>query len=93
MAAGVAGRGGGGVPFEVAGEVRLIVEADGGGDVGGRGAPEHEAAGSVDAAADHVGMRAQAELAGEAPHQMRDAAVQGGGRPGQADLAGEVIIE
>ena len=71
VAAGVAGRGGGGVPLEVAGEVRLIVEADGGGDVGERCAAEDEAAGGVDAAADHVRVRAQAELPGEAPHQMR----------------------
>ena len=73
--------------------MRLIVEADGGGDVGRRRAPENEAAGGVDATADHVGMRAQAELAGEAPHQMGDAALEGGGRPGQADIAGEVIVE
>jgi hypothetical protein len=39
------------VPLEVASEVRLIVEADGGGDVGRGRAPEHEAAGGVDAAA------------------------------------------
>ena len=72
MTAGVSGRSGGCVPFEVAGEVCLVVEADGGGHVGGRGTPEHEAAGSVDAAADHIGVRAQAELAGEAADQMRD---------------------
>jgi hypothetical protein len=93
VAAGVAGRGGGGVPLEVTGEVRLVVEADGGGDLGWRCAPEHEAAGGVDAAADHVGVRAQAELAGEAPDQVGDAALERGGRPGQADLAGDVIIE
>ena len=81
------------MPFEVAGEVRLVVEADGGGHVGGRGALEQEAAGSVDAAADHVGVRAQAELAGEAAYQVRDAAVEGGGGPGQADLAGDVLVE
>ena len=40
VATGVAGGGGGGVPLEVAGEVRLIVESDGGRDVGRRSAPE-----------------------------------------------------
>jgi hypothetical protein len=68
------------VLLEVAGEVRLVVEADGGGHVGGCGAFEYEAAGCVDAAADQVGVRAQAELAGEAADQMRDAAVKRGGR-------------
>src|SRR5580693_6824416 len=77
----------------MAGEMSLIVEADRGGDVGRSCAAEHEAAGRVDATADHVGVRAQAELAGEAPHQMGDAALERGGRPGQADLAGDVIIE
>ena len=72
---GVTGRGDGGMPFEVAGEVRLVVKANGSGHIGGCGAPEHEAAGSVNAAAGHIGVRAQAELAGEAANQMRDAAV------------------
>jgi mannose-6-phosphate isomerase-like protein (cupin superfamily) len=72
------------VPFEVAGEVGLVVEADGGGRVSGRGALEQEAAGGVDAASGYVGVGAQAELAGEAAHQVRDGAVQGGGGPGQA---------
>ena len=44
-------------------------------------------------AADQVGVRAQAELAGEAAHQVRDAAVERGGRPREADLAGHVIVE
>lgn len=79
--------------FEVAGEVCLVVEADGGGRVGGRGALEQEAAGGVDAPAGYVGVGAEAVLAGEAAYQVRDGAVQGGGRLGQAGLAGDVLVE
>src|SRR5580693_1255860 len=86
VTAGVSGGGGGCVLFEVAGGVRLVVEADGGGGVGGRGALEQEAAGGVDAAAGYVGVGAQAVLAGEAAYQVRDGAVQGVGGLGQADL-------
>src|ERR1700735_4680499 len=63
------------------------------GGKGPGGEREQGGASRVDATADHVGVRAQAELAGEAPHQMGDAALERGGRPGQPDLAGDVIIE
>jgi hypothetical protein len=63
------------VLFEVAGEMCLVVEAGGGGGVGGCGALEQEAAGGVDAAAGYVSVGAEAVLAGEAAYQVRDGAV------------------
>jgi hypothetical protein len=61
------------VLLEVAGEVRLVVEADGGSHLGGPGALEQQAAGRVDPAPDHVGVRAQAVPAGVSPVSLNQA--------------------
>jgi hypothetical protein len=73
--------------------MRLVVEADGGSGVSGRGALEQEAAGGVDASAGYVGVGTEAVSAGDASYQVRDGAIQGGSGLGQADLAGDVLVE
>lgn len=66
---GVPGRGGADLAFEVAGEVRLVMEAGGGRNVGDRLSGEEQAAGRVDSAADEVSVGWQAKCRGEAANE------------------------
>src|SRR5260370_29160342 len=68
------------VPLEVAGEVRLIVEAGRRRRVRGPGAAEQLTAGDFDPAADDVSVRAHAELTGEAADEMGNGAIERRGR-------------
>ena len=81
------------MPLEMAGEMSLVVKADGGGHIGGRSALEQKRPGHVDAAAGQVAVRAEAELAGEAADEVGNAAVERGGRLCEAHLVCYVIVE
>lgn len=69
------------------------MEAHGRCDVGGPVAPEEPGAGRLDAPADDVGVRADAELAAEAANEVRHRSVETGGGFGQGERLCEVFIE
>lgn len=56
--------------FEVPGEMRLIVEADAGRDLGHGLAVEQASARGLDPSPDQVAVRRDPEPVGEAPHQV-----------------------
>ena len=93
VAARVTGRGGGGVLLEDTGQVRLIVEADHRGYLGGGGTLEQQGACHIDALAGHVRVRAQAEFPGETPDHMRHAPAERCRGRFQAHRAGDVRVK
>jgi hypothetical protein len=77
------------MPLEVAGEMGLVVEADGGGDLNDRFALEETLTRRFDSPAEDIGMRGDAEGLAEAANEMCRASSEelaGGGKRHDLEL-------
>ena len=81
------------MPLEVPGEVGVVIETEAEGHFGGRGALEQQLTAPIDPPAYHIGVGAQAELALDAAHEVRDRASKQRCRPREVDLFGEMFVE
>jgi hypothetical protein len=81
------------VALEVAGEMRLVVEADVQGDLGWRLAAQEPFAGLFDAGSGDIGVRSDSELPGETADKVGDGPVEQPGGVGERDLGGAAPVE
>jgi hypothetical protein len=81
------------VTSEVSREVRLVVEAHAGGDLGHGLSLEEPPPRGVDTTGKQVTVRGDPEGAGETPLEVRGRCVEDASGLGQGDPVGEVLVE